>query len=234
MNSPHTLQLYASPPHPCVYLEGREAVTLFMDPAAVTDPLIYSELARHGFRRSGSHIYRPACHHCTACHSVRIPVADFRHRRRERRIWQRNQDLHIRRRALGFNPAHFELYARYLAARHAGGGMDNPSPEQYMDFLEAPWSDTQLCEFLLGEQLLAVAVYDRLASGLSAVYTFFDPDQGRRSLGTYSILWQVEETRRLGLDWLYLGYWIEDCEKMRYKGSFRPLQAFIDNRWTTM
>ena len=118
-----------------------------------------------------------------------------------------------------------------IAARHGGGGMDNPSPEAYLNFLRSPWCDTAFVEFRAAGRLMAVAVTDVLPQGLSAVYTFYEPEATSRSLGTCTILWQIEEARRRALPWLYLGYWIEDCDKMRYKGRFRPLQAFRDSAW---
>ncbi|MDH3412380.1 MAG: GNAT family N-acetyltransferase, partial [Gammaproteobacteria bacterium] len=118
-----------------------------------------------------------------------------------------------------------------IRARHPGGSMDNPSEEQYREFLSCSWGNTVFFEFRLEGQLAAVAVSDVLDDGLSAVYTFFDPALSKRSLGAYGILWQIEEARRLNLDWLYLGYWIETSPKMRYKGDYRPQQRLIDGRW---
>jgi arginine-tRNA-protein transferase len=126
---------------------------------------------------------------------------------------------------------HFQLFQRYQRARHAEGGMADAGREAFMDFLGCAWSDTRFVEFRLGDDLLAVAVVDRLLGGLSAVYTFFDPRQSARGLGVFAVLWQVEEARRLGLDWLYLGYWIRDCRKMAYKSRYRPLEAWVDGVW---
>ncbi len=221
----------ATPPHPCNYLPGQQAVTLFADPRAGMSTELYGELAEHGFRRSGSEVYRPMCPHCQACVPVRIPVARMVHRRRERRIWQRNADLRASLQPSEFRNEHYELYCRYLAARHPGGGMDNPTPEGYLQFLRNPWCETRFVEFRLEGTLLAVAVTDVLPSGLSAVYTFYEPEATQRSLGTHTILWQVEEARRRRLPSLFLGYWIEACDKMRYKGRFRPLQALEDGQW---
>ena len=119
----------------------------------------------------------------------------------------------------------------HACARHASGGMDNPTRKQYREFLLSSWADTALYEFRLAGHLLAVAVTDHLVDGLSAVYTFFDPDFSRRALGTYCVVWQIEETRRLGLEWLYLGYWIAKSPKMLYKQEFQPQERFIDGRW---
>jgi arginine-tRNA-protein transferase len=221
----------ATPPHPCQYLPNQQAVTLFADPRAGMRTTRYGQLAELGFRRSGADVYRPMCPDCQACVPVRIPVAHMVHRRRERRVWQRNADLRVSLQSTEFRNEHYELYGRYLAARHPGGGMDQPTPEGYLQFLRSPWCETRFVEFRREGQLLAVAVTDELPSGLSAVYTFYEPAMAQRSLGTFTILWQVAEARRRGLPWLFLGYWIEACDKMRYKGHFRPLQALEHGAW---
>ncbi len=228
---PAKLLLYATPSHECSYLPGNDATTLFVDPEFPKDAGIYTLLSRNGFRRSGEHVYRPNCESCVACVPVRVPVEDFRPRRSHRRALRDNQDLRVVRREGTFNEEHFQLYSEYLGARHADGGMDNPTRKQYREFLLSSWADTVLCEFRLGERLIAVAVADHLTDGLSAVYTFFDPDYSRRGIGTFSILWQIEETRRLGLQWLYLGYWIENSPKMLYKQEFQPQERFVDGHW---
>jgi len=225
------LGLITSPSHPCAYLPDREAATAFIDPAAAITNFHFSRLAELGFRRSGAYIYRPACQSCDACMPVRIPVADFKPRRRERRIWSRNSDIEAKSVPCSFNDDHFSLFQNYIIGRHPGGGMDNPNPGQYQSFIENPWSDTQLFEFREEQRLLAVSITDQLDNGLSAVYTFFDPKESHRSLGNYVILWQIQEVQRRRLDWLYLGYWIKECQKMSYKGDFRPLQVYRNQQW---
>lgn len=228
---PPDLGFYASPPHECSYLEDREAATLFVDPYAPMSKRIYSVLAEIGFRRSGPYVYRPRCPGCSACQSARIPAAEFQPNRSQRRTWNRNRDIEATVRDDSFREEHFELYRRYTSRRHTGGGMDVDSPEQYRNFLTSPWSDTAFVEFRAGGRLLGVSVTDGLDKGLSAVYTFFDPDEHKRGLGVFAILWQVEEARRIGLDWLYLGYWIKECPKMAYKANFYPLEVYIGGQW---
>jgi leucyl-tRNA---protein transferase len=225
------LAFYPSPSHPCSYLPGRRARTLFGDPAARLDARLYSLLADYGYRRSGDYLYRPACQTCDACIPVRIPVQDFEPRRADRRVWRRNADLQVQRVPAGYSEEHFALYCRYVHTRHRDGGMDHPDPEQYVTFLTCVWMDPYVYEFRLAGRLLAAAVVDPLDQGLSAVYTYFDPDVTGRSLGTYAILWQIREAQRLALPWVYLGYWIKDCGKMAYKGRFRPLEVYREGRW---
>jgi len=229
---PARLLLYATPAHECSYLPGNDATTLFVDPEFPKDAGVYTLLSRNGFRRSGEHVYRPNCQDCVACVPVRVPVDKFTPRRSQRRALRDNRDLRVVPREGEFHEEHFLLYGRYLDTRHANGGMDNPTRKQYREFLLSSWASTMLYEFRLGGHLVAVTVADHLTDGLSAVYTFFDPGFAQRGIGTFSILWQIEETRRLGLQWLYLGYWIADSPKMLYKQEFQPQERFIDGCWS--
>jgi len=229
--NPGPLTFFATPPHTCSYLPERTAVTVFADPASQHDQRVYTTLSRYGFRRSGSHLYRPHCPTCQACVPVRVPVQEFRPRRTQRRAWRANRDLDALRVKPGFTQAHYDLYARYVKARHREGGMDNSTPAQYLEFLTSLWADSAFYEFRGRNGLLAVAVVDRLEDGLSAVYTFFEPTLAARSLGVYAVLWEIEETRRLGLEWLYLGYWIREASKMSYKSDYQPLEYLHHGIW---
>ena len=228
------LRFFATPGHRCSYLAGREATTLFVDPGYPKSPELYTLLSQVGFRRSGTHIYRPECRRCSACIPIRIPVTRFRARRIHRRVRAANLDLTFRVRPARFESEHFALYRRYISARHAGGGMDDPSPRQYRDFLTSTWCDSLFFEYSLGATVIAVSVIDRLTDALSCVYTFFDPAHERRSLGTYAILHAIDAARRDSLEWLYLGYYIADAPKMRYKGDYLPQERFVDGQWTAI
>jgi len=229
-NSLHDLRMFLTTDYPCSYLPSRLARNLVADPA-VTDTPLYTQLATLGFRRSGEHVYRPHCRGCMACRSLRVPTAHFQPNRAQRRVWIRNQDLQTRVLKAEFQDEHFELFARYIQARHSGGGMDPANPGNYWSFVASHWCPTWLCEFRHGQTLLAVAVVDRLDDGLSAVYTFFDPLEEVRGLGTFAILWQIAEARQLDLDWVYLGYWVEPCVMMAYKARFNPHEIFVTERW---
>ena len=225
------LSFYMTPEHECNYLSDKKAKTVFADPDYPMNGNIYTALARHGFRRSGGHIYKPQCHQCNACIAIRLPVENFISNRNQKRNWVRNSDLEMTRVQAGFNHEYFNLYQRYLTARHPDGGMDTPDPESFTNFLMTSWATTVFYEFRKNNKLLAVAVVDELTDGLSAVYTFFDPNESDRSLGRYAVLAEIELARNQGLQWLYLGYWIADCRKMQYKDEYQPLEYFYQEKW---
>ncbi len=226
-----SLAFYTTPAYTCSYLPERQAVTLFIDPVTPKNSSLHAILSRYGFRRSGEHLYRPRCPGCQACIPVRVPVAEFHPRRNQQRTWRHNQDLSVIAVPAIFKHEHFRLYQRYLSARHRGGGMDNPTPQGFMEFLTSSWADTVFYEFRLDQCLLAVAVADRMDGALSAVYTFFDPAHPARSLGRFTVLYEIEQARAAGLKWLYLGYWIEECKKMRYKNEYQPLEYYLNGCW---
>lgn len=226
-----SLHFYQTTSHACSYLPGREAVTVFMDPQqALTEPL-YSRLITAGFRRSGTHLYRPGCAHCQACISCRVRVREFEHNKRFKRIWRKNEDLITRELTDMHDNEFFELFCRYIDQRHRDGDMYPPTLEQFQSFIQPRTPSTRFYGFYAEDTLVAVCVLDQLDHALSAMYTFFDPSLPGRSLGVYAILWQIEKSRRLNLPYLYLGYWIKDCAKMSYKTEYRPLELLLDDKW---
>ena len=225
------IRVFHSVEHACGYWPDRLARDLVLDPDDASLPTLYESTLAMGFRRSGGHVYRPHCDACRACTPVRVPVAAFVPNRSQRRCLARNADL-----AVAWAPAvrsdeTFSLYQQYLGARHRGGGMDSPAPEEFDRFLACAWSPTQFLEFRRDGELLAIAATDVLPMALSAVYTFYAPLHAARSLGRYAILSQIEQARRSGRQHLYLGFWLEAHPKMDYKREYQPLEYFDGHRW---
>jgi arginine-tRNA-protein transferase len=227
----YRLQFYLTAAYECSYLPERMARSQVAVPGSLVDGAIYTELVRAGFRRSGQHVYRPRCDTCHACTPVRIAVDRFSPNRTQRRCLKRNADIQMRLKPLIFEEAHYRLYRRYLASRHQGGGMDQDDREQFRSFLLQSRVDSALAEFTLNGDIIMVALVDRLRDGLSAVYTFFDPDLESRSLGVLGVLTQIRLASEMGLPYLYLGYWIEDCRKMAYKRHYRALEMLQGGTW---
>jgi len=234
MNDQVKVNFFASTPEPCSYLADRKSVSAFANPHMDMDMKTYNELIRHGFRRSGGYIYRPHCPQCQECISVRIPIKQHHLSRNEKRVIRRNSSIQINIMPGRFREEHFDLYRRYINSRHNEGSMANPSKSDYHRFLICDWTDTLFFEYRVNRILIAVAVCDITDSGLSAVYTFFDPDYTERSPGHFAILTQIEESRKRDLDYLYLGDWIRDCDKMSYKRRYKPLEAYLNEQWVAL
>jgi len=230
MSSEH-IQLYLTAEHECSYLPGRMATNIVPDPNLAMDMNIYSQFLRLGYRRSGNHVYRPHCRGCNECMPCRIPAAHFSPRRTQQRCLKRNNDLSLHITEAAYTDEYFELYRDYLNARHGDGEMANPAPEDFKQFLYTNWSNTHFFEVRKQQRLLAVAVTDITPIGLSAVYTYFDPAEAKRSLGSFCIMQQIEQARRMQLPHLYMGYWIRNCQKMKYKADYQPMEIFDDEHW---
>jgi arginyl-tRNA--protein-N-Asp/Glu arginylyltransferase len=228
----NSLPLYLGHEHECAYLPGRSARMAMVPSDLVLNRELFSILVAHGFRRSGELVYRTYCEDCAACVPIRVPVERFRPNRSQRRVQRLNAGLQVVERPPEFHATHYALYRAYQQERHPGGDMSQATAEDYMDFLgNTRWEGTRFFEFREQDRVLAVAVADQLVDGFSAVYTFYDPAEVRRGLGTFAVLWEIEEALRRGMSHVYLGFWIQASRKMSYKSGFRPFQILTCSGW---
>ncbi len=229
--NPDTLSLYITAEHECGYYDDRQTSNLIPDPQIEMGAHLYSLLISKGFRRSGEFVYRPHCKQCSACIPCRINVEQFKPSRNQRRCLKNNQDLSTHIVSAGFKEEYFSLYQRYLNQRHKEGSMADPTREDFSNFLLNSWETTIFIECRLNGKLLCVAVVDFLVAGPSAVYTFFEPSEHKRSLGTFAILQQIWLAKLYNKPSLYLGYWIDQHPKMAYKRNFSALEIFQQDHW---
>ena len=230
------VRMFRTGTHACGYWADREARDLVLDPRDPRLPQLYPMALDWGFRRSGDIVYRPSCVGCQACVAVRVPVATFRPDRSQRRCLKRNTDVDARIVAPLRTAEHLALYRKYLTTRHRGGGMDDHGAPEFEQFLIGSWNQGRFLELREhgSHRLLAVAVTDLVDGALSAVYTFYDPDEAERGLGTLAVLKQLEWAARDRRAHLYLGYWIAGHAKMDYKRRFQPLEGFNGRGWARL
>lgn len=228
--------IYRTSPYPCSYLPGHTARSQVIPPDFQHTPENYGILLAAGFRRSGNMVYRPVCSNCTDCLPVRVLAAEFQPNRSQRRAWRQHQGLEVRLLPLHFELEHFQLYQRYQASRHHDPSRHAESEaeqvESYCQYLLVSPIESFLAEFRDPDGTLRmISLIDVQPDSLSAVYTFFDPDVAGSSYGVYNVLWQIELCRKLHLPWLYLGYFIQHCQKMSYKQHYQPLEWFDWKAW---
>jgi arginyl-tRNA--protein-N-Asp/Glu arginylyltransferase len=241
-HSRNTPQFYLTAPSPCPYLPGQEERKVFTHLVGERAAQLNDLLTHGGFRRSQSIAYRPACETCRACISVRVLVEDFRPTRSMRRVIERNRDVVGEMRVPVPTSEQYSVFRSYLDARHRDGGMADMTVLDYAMMVEDSHVDTRMIEYrqrpsdgssheLGSGRLLSVALTDVLSDGLSMVYSYYDSEESSRSLGTFMILDHIERARRMGLSYVYLGYWVEGSRKMAYKGRFLPQQRLAPDGW---
>lgn len=219
-------------PAPCPYLPGQRERKVFTHLRGRDAPSLHEALALAGFRRSQSLVYRPACEACDACQSVRVIVEDFAPSRSQRRILKRNEDLIAAERDATATEEQFALFTRYLNARHADGGMTSMNFGDYAMMVGDTPARSAVTEYRDAQgRLLAAMLSDRMETGVSLVYSFFDPDEAKRSLGVYMVLAQIREAAAQGLPYAYLGYWVSGSAKMDYKADYQPLEVLRPGGW---
>ncbi len=234
----HKLQFYVTTPYKCGYLPKKLAQSLIASPQHLIDANIYNGLISQGFRRSGKFAYRPHCENCRACIAVRLVLSEFAPTRSQKRAYKQHSNLTTQVLPLHFNQQHYALYESYQSLRHqdetAGesSATSKDDAEQYRQFLCQSNVESLMIEFKdANNQVKIVSVVDIVNDGVSAVYTFYDATETKASYGTYSIMWLAEWAKNLNLPYLYLGYWIQDSQKMAYKEQFKPQQKLIDGEW---
>ncbi|MDG6094548.1 arginyltransferase [Acetobacter sp. AN02] len=228
----HPQLFYTTAPLPCPYLAGKTERKVVTDLSGPDADILHNRLSQAGFRRSHAIAYAPVCHQCSACIPIRLPVGRFRPDRTQRRIFRRNADTDCFDVPPCATTEQYELFRKYQSARHCSGDMVAMSFQDYRGMVEETPVETCICEFRDAEgRLIAATLTDVLNDGLSAVYTFYDPDMQHRSLGTYAVMMLAEFARRQKLPYVYLGYWIAQSPKMAYKARFRPAEILIRGAW---
>ncbi len=231
-----SIRLFLTDTEDCSYLEGRKQRMLVVDPSQAIDLNIGTQLSQKGFRRSGDMIYRPNCGSCNKCVSVRVPVHHFKPSRNQKRVSTKNQDLEPKVVSISRAADYFDMYLEYQRARHANGIMCNPNIDMYKSFIESDVATGYLLVMRHKETKVpySVSVIDVFADGISGVYTFFDPKMSKRSLGTNAVLEMIKTSLSQKLQYVYLGFWVDECQKMNYKTKFSPLEGYIDDKWQTL
>ncbi|MFC3151608.1 arginyltransferase [Litoribrevibacter euphylliae] len=225
------IKLYQSVDTPCNYLEGLQSSSLIVDPDLPITQELTTAMSQMGYRRSGSMLYKPQCQNCNACLSSRIRINDFKPSKSQKRIINKAKHLNFQVRECAFNENDYLLYEKYIELRHADGDMHPPDKAQYEGFLCKNFGFNYFLETQLDGKTIAICQFDSLQDGLSAVYTFFDPDFESLSLGVLSVLQLISLAKKVGYPYVYLGYYIQDCSKMNYKSKYQPLEIFSKGCW---
>ncbi len=225
------VQLYRTNNGPCPYRDEGVWENLSFQVESLPGEM-YEKLLNHGYRRSGCSIYHPVCQGCKRCIPIRIDATAFRATKSQRRVWRKNQELHITHHPVQFTEESFELYQKYQINWHHAE--QAPDVWEFQNFLINTPVNTEMIEYRLDDVLIGIGWIDHLPTLISSVYFIFDPDFASRRLGVYSILYEIEYCQKQNRPWLYLGYWVEDSPKMSYKADYRPAQILINDQWQSL
>ena len=225
-----SVPLYLTAKQSCSYLEDKESQSIVVDEQFGMTRQIYSHLIERGFRRSGNSVYAPHCQNCSACIACRIKPTKFVPNRSQKRCIEGNKGTVAIIKPCQYDNKHEKLYTAYITDRHTDS-LASATEHEHMEFFGSRWCETWLVEFHVDKQLAAVAVVDVLSNALSAVYTFYNPQFKKYGLGTYAVLWQIEKAKQMGMENVYLGYWVENSQKMGYKSNFKPLEILTNQQW---
>jgi arginine-tRNA-protein transferase len=232
--STQTIQLYLTDSDQCSYLDDRQQRMLLVDPNKQLNNSLATYFSNHGFRRSGNMTYRPKCDNCKQCISVRVPVIHFSASKSQRRIIKKNSQVSVTLEPLSNALDYFDIYYEYQKSRHPGGSMCDSSEEKYLSFIQSDYCDSALLVRKLEETVISVTVVDLFNDGASLLYTFFDPKHDSLSPGTAAIIDSISYCIQQGIPYVYLGFWIQDSNKMNYKTNFQPLEGYFDGEWKMM
>jgi len=228
------IKLFETVTDQCPYLEHELSASILIDPEEKIKPELFSLLSKSGFRRSGNMLYSPKCPSCNACISVRVPSKEYQPTRSQKRVWRKNVDLTVSVEDVKFDQQHFELYLKYQQHRHPESTMCDDDPEKYISFIQSNFSNSKFVCFYDNKTLIGISTIDQFDGGISAVYTFFDPEQSQRSLGTYAIMYLLKLARLREIPHVYLGYWVDQSSKMDYKRKFKPLEGYQNRQWLNL
>jgi arginyl-tRNA--protein-N-Asp/Glu arginylyltransferase len=229
-------QFFITAPSPCPYLPGRVERKVFTHLVGQDARSLNTQLSQGGFRRSQNIAYRPACDGCGACVSVRVPVNTFEANRSLRRTLKANADVTSTVTRSEATSEHYSLFRGYIDSRHGDGGMADMTVLDFSAMVDDNFVDSRLVEYRIrgGEEdgrLVGAVLIDILGDGISMIYSFYDPEESRRSLGSFMILDNIARVKRLGLPYLYLGYWVRGSRKMDYKARFLPQERLTADGW---
>ncbi len=228
------IQFYVTTNYSCGYIKERNARSLVAAPYKKVNAKAYNDLIQSGFRRSGQYVYKPQCKDCQACVPIRLVISNFLLSRSQKRVKKNHKNIQAKILPLAFHQEHYNLYTDYQNKRHQLNSKLEEDIVEYKDFLVSSNVNSKLIEFRDNERLVMVTVVDNIEEGLSAVYTFYDCDEEKKSYGTFSILWLIDYCLKNKLSYLYLGYWINQSNKMKYKINFKPYELMIDGLWKQM